>query len=379
LAVPSTPGENDPLVEITLGSYKNTARLATLFNGEPFDLESGEKMCPLQIAYETWGRLNEDGSNAVLIVHALTGDSHAASHNKDDREGWFEGVVGPGKVFDPEHHYIVCSNWLGSNYGSSGPTSINHSTGQPYRSNFPVITISDITRTIKALAEHLGIRKWLTMTGASIGGLIILDYAARFPYGLVSAIPIACAFRSGPWVIAFHSIMRRILSLGRDSGNDELYRRALETARMVGMVSYRSRGEFTKKLQRLRAELQWQEKGCSYAVESYLLHQGSKLDRRFDPTTYEYLTRAADSFDLAETHGSLQLAASRIRCKILAIGIDTDYLYPLEEQKEIVSEVLKAGGSAELGVISSENGHDGFLIEFDQLSLLISGFLGRLK
>ncbi|MCP4604716.1 MAG: homoserine O-acetyltransferase [Proteobacteria bacterium] len=367
--------ENDPLVEVSIGTYKNTVRQAKLFCDAPLKLEHGATLSPINVAYETWGTLNDARDNAVLLIHALTGDSHAASHGDKDRKGWFEEILAPGGAFDPGEYCVVCSNWLGSNYGTTGPTAISPETGQPFGSDFPIITVDDMSRVQKSLADHLGIGKWRAVVGGSIGGMIALDYAARFPGSLVAAIPIATGFRASPWVIAFHEIMRCILSIGNDSGDEELLRRSLEVARMLGIVTYRNRREFMVRYQRTRAELDWQDKGCSFAVESYLRHQGSKLDERFDATTYDYLTRAADRFDLGETHGSLEHALARMRCRVLAIGVDSDYLFPLEEQREIVEEINAGGGKAELGIVESEHGHDGFLIEFDQLNSIINSFL----
>lgn len=367
---------DDPLVEVRIGTYRNTVRLATLFSAEPLTLECGNTLSPVDVAYETWGTLDSNRENAILLVHALTGDSHAASHAPGDRPGWFEGVVGSGRGLDPARHFIVCANWLGSNYGTTGPTSIDPLNGSPFGTAFPQMTIGDVTRVHKALADHLGISRWAAVVGGSVGGMVVLDYAARYPGAVSAAVPIATSFRASPWVIAFHEIMRRILSLGRDSGNEEIARRALEAARMVGIVTYRSRQEFLARYSRARAELHWQDRGCSFAVESYLKYQGEKLDQRFDPTAYGFITRAADMFDLGETHGSLAQAISRVRAKVLAIGIDTDYLFPLDEQEEIVGRVKAAGGDAALGLISSEYGHDAFLIEWDQLNGLLREFFG---
>ncbi len=374
----SRPHEKDPIVEVRIGTYKNSVRRARLFEDKPFELELGARLSPIDVAYETWGELNDDGTNAVLVVHALTGDSHAAPHSPKDGPGWFEGIIGRGSALDPQRYYIVCANWLGSNYGSTGPTSANPETGQPFGEDFPQITIGDMSRIQKSLTDHLGIKKWSAVIGGSVGGMIVLDFAARFPGALIAAIPIATAFRASPWVIAFHEIMRRILSIGRDSGDDDLLRRALEAARMVGIVAYRSRTEFVSRYQRARAELHWQDEGCSFAVESYLRHQGMKLDERFDPTTYGCITKAADMFDLGETHGSLSQALLRLRCKLLAIGVNSDHLFPFEEQQEIVNEICAAGKTAELGMIESKNGHDGFLIEFEQLGQLVDSFLKRI-
>ncbi len=368
--------KTDPLVDIRIGTYANRVRIASVFTDAPLVMENGAALMPIDVAYETWGTLNADASNAVLLVHALTGDSHAASHGDDDRPGWFEGVIGKGRALDPDKLFIVCANWLGSNYGTTGPASVNSETGAPWGIAFPPVAVGDMSRVLKALTAHLGIPKWKSILGGSVGGMIVLDFIARFPGLTASAVPMATAFRASPWVIAFHEIMRRIISIGRDSKDEELLRRSLEVARMVGIATYRSRQEFVSRYHRARAELSWQDEGCLFAVESYLRHQGKKLEERFDPTTYAYLTKAADMFDLEETHGSLDQALSRVRCPVMAVGIDSDYLFPLSEQREIVDEMKKCRVEASLAVITSENGHDGFLIEFDQLDRFIANFLG---
>jgi homoserine O-acetyltransferase len=366
----------DLVVEVRIGTYVNTVRIAELFVDHPLTMEHGSVLSPVKAAYETWGTLNEDASNAVLLVHALTGDSHAASHHETDRPGWFEGVIGKDRALDPAKWFIVCANWLGSNYGTSGPASIDVNSGLPYGTSFPTVAVGDMSRVLKALTGRLGISKWKCIIGGSVGGMIVLDFIARFPGLVEQAIPMATAFRASPWVIGFHEIMRRILAIGLDSGDPDLLRRSLEAARMVGIVTYRSRQEFVSRYQRARAELTWQDEGCLFAVESYLRYQGKKLDERFDPITYSYLTKAADMFDLSETHGSLPQALARVRCPVRVVGIDSDYLFPLSEQEEIESEMKAAGIDAALSIITSENGHDGFLIEFDQLNPIISDFLG---
>ena len=369
--------ERDPEVEVRIGTYTNRVRTAKVFTETPLRMEQGVLLSPIDVAYETWGDLNEEGTNAVLLVHALTGDSHAASHGAEDKPGWFQGVVGPGAALDPSEHFIVCANWLGSNYGTTGPASINKATGEPWGETFPQVAIGDMSRVLKALTDHLCIPKWRAIIGGSVGGMVTLDFISRFP-GLVAAgIPMATAFRASPWVIAFHSIMRRIIALGIDSNDDELLRRSLEAARMVGIVTYRSRQEFINRYQRMRAELTWQDEGCTFAVESYLSHQGKKLDERFDPITYTYLTRAADMFDLGETHGTLELAVSRVRCPVTVVGIDTDYLFPLSDQEEIRDTMTAGHVDVKLETIVSAHGHDGFLIEFEQLNRIIGNFLGR--
>lgn len=365
----------DSIVEFRIGTYTNYVRIAELFTENGLVMENGASLGPIDAAYETWGTLNEDASNAVLLVHALTGDSHAAAHEEGDRPGWLEGVIGKDRALDPDKLFIVCANWLGSNYGTTGPASIDPKTGVPWGTAFPPVTVGDMSRVLNALSSHLGISRWKCIIGGSVGGMIVLDFISRFPGLTAAAVPMATAFRASPWVIAFHEIMRRIIAIGRDSGDAELLRRSLEAARMVGIATYRSRQEFVSRYQRARAELSWQDEGCLFAVESYLRHQGKKLDERFDPTTYAYLTKAADMFDLGETHGSIEQALQRVRCPVMAVGIDSDYLFPLSEQREIADEMKKYGVDCSLAVITSENGHDGFLIEFDQLDRFISNFL----
>lgn len=374
-----TPNDHipDPIIDVCIGHYRNRARQATLFTDRPLNLETGVALGPIEVAYETWGTPSPTLDNAVLIVHALTGDSHAAAHSEDDAPGWFEGVVGKGCALDPKRDYIVCANWLGSNYGTTGPASINKETGKPWGKTFPSITIGDMSRVLKALSDHLGISKWRAVIGGSVGGMVTLDFISRFPGLVAAAIPMATAFRASPWVIAFHSIMRRIISLGIDSNDEELLRRSLEAARMVGIVTYRSRQEFVNRYHRVRAELTWQDKGCTFAVESYLSHQGKKLDERFDPITYTYLTQAADMFDLGETHGNLDMAVSRVRCPVTVVGIDTDYLFPLSDQEEIRDAMAEGNTEVTMETIMSAHGHDGFLIEFEQLNRIIGDFLSR--
>ncbi len=368
----------DPMADIAIGTYVNRPRLATLFADVPFLLECGSQLSPIEVAYETWGSPDHAGSNAVLLVHALTGDSHAASHGREDREGWFEGMIGPGRALDPGRHFIVCANWLGSNYGTTGPASPDPATGKPYGQGFPAVAIADVSRAFKALGDHLGIERWKAVIGGSVGGFVTLDFAARFPRALASAVPIATSFRASPWVIAFHEIMRRILSLGEESGREDLLRRSLEVARMVGMVTYRSRSEFVERYRRDRADLSWQERGCCFAVESYLVHHGIKLDRRFDPAAYACPPHPAHMSDLGETHGSLEQAVARISCPVLSVGVRSDYLFPVEEQREIVDALeARRPGQARLGLIDSPYGHDGFLIEFEQLGALIGSFLSE--
>lgn len=369
----------DPIVDVRIGTYTNQVRCATLFRDAPLRLEHGATFGPIDVAYETWGTLTPERDNAVLLIHALTGDSHAAGHGPGDRPGWFDGVIGQGRGLDTDRCFVVAANWFGSNYGSSGPATVSPVTGKPWGETFPTVTIGDMSRVLKALSDHLGIRKWRLVIGGSVGGMIVLDFISRFPGYMKAAAPMATAFRASPWVIAFHEIMRCIIAIGHDARDEELLRRALEVARMVGIVTYRSREEFISRYHRARAELDWQDEGCIFAVESYLRHQGKKLDERFDPITYAYLTKAADMFDLGETHGDLDQALARIRCRVLTIGIDSDYLFPLSEQQEVVQRMKGAGIDAVLATLSSQNGHDGFLVEFEQLNRVLTTFLSATK
>jgi len=346
---------------------------------EPLELECGGALPSFNIAYETYGRLNEDKSNVILICHALTGDSHASSWTDEPFEGeiaggWWEGAIGKSKAFDPEKYFIVCPNILGSCYGSTGPCSINPATGKKYGMDFPQMTVRDIVRSQYLLIKSLGIEKIKSIAGGSLGGMQALEWALLYPGFVESIIPIATAARHSAWAIGLNEIQRKVIMEDPDwnNGNYETQpHKGLESARMLGMITFRTQESFQKKFGRNVREKNEGAYKPFYEVESYLHYQGKKLVDRYDANTHIYISRTCDLHDVAEGRGTLEEALGKIKAKTLCIGIDTDILYPAAEQKEIASLIP----GALYKEIVSIHGHDAFLIEFDQLNKIITEFL----
>ena len=324
--------------------------LKTLFRDlpEPFTLESGEVLSEVRVAYRTWGTLDADGANAVLVCHALTGSA--------DADLWWGGLFGPGRTLDPERDFIVCSNTLGSCYGTTGPASPRPGDGRPYGPDFPAVTVRDMVHLQAALLESLGVRRLRLVLGGSLGGMQALEWAALYP-GVVEAIaPIAVSGRHSAWCIGLSEAQRQAIFADPGSG--------LAIARAIAMCTYRSRGSFEERFgRRLRTP-------GLFEVESYLRYQGEKLVDRFDAHTYVTLTRAMDSHDLARGRGSYEEALRAIRQPALVVAIDSDVLYPPEEQRELAA--LLPG--ARLAWLHSPHGHDAFLLEAAELDRLLVDF-----
>ncbi len=366
-----------------------STRTATLFTeANPLRLESGVELAPVSVAYETYGSLDSTGMNAVLICHALTGDAHAANvlPHKNGRAGWWDGVIGPGKAFDTGRYYVVCSNFLGSCYGTTGPASIDPSTGQPYGIHFPTFTVRDMVRVQQALLNHLGVKQLRAVVGGSLGGMQVLEWALLYPEFVQSIIPIATAAQHSPWCIGLNEAAR--LAITSDPAwNGGRYvaqpARGLALARIIAMISYRSRESFGQRFNRSIAEPTHSDVARDlfdvdrelYSVESYLRYQGKKLVERFDANTYLHITRAMDLHDITRGRGTLEETLQSIRVPTLCVGIDTDVLYPAEEQRIIASGIP----NAEYAEIRSPHGHDAFLIEFEQLNRVVSDFLRRVE
>ncbi|MFH0990219.1 MAG: homoserine O-acetyltransferase [bacterium] len=362
------------------------ASTAILFNGNnPLKLESGESLPLVEVAYETYGTLNHEGTNAILLCHALTGNSHAANHanclHAPGQSGWWDGVIGFGKAFDPQNHFIICSNILGGCYGTTGPRSINPVTGRHYGPSFPQITVRDMVKVQRALIEKLGIKKLHTVAGGSLGGMQALEWALLYPEIVHSIIPIGTSAQHSPWCIALNEITR--LSITNDpTWNKGCYEEqpthGLALARMVAMVSYRSANSFQNKFGRSLTDINkkkfndlFSNEPSIFEVEQYLRYQGKKLVDRFDANTYLTITRAMDSHDIARGRGSLKTALGTIKADALCIGISSDILYPASEQRAIAAEIP----SAHYEEIESIHGHDAFLMEFDQLNRIMTRFL----
>jgi homoserine O-acetyltransferase/O-succinyltransferase len=354
---------------------------------EIFELESGKTLPSVSVAYESYGTLNKEGTNVILVCHALSGDAHASDYNfrKDNPEkiiptnqkGWWDGIIGKDKAFDPGKEFIICSNILGSCYGTTGPVSVNPATWKKYGISFPEVTVRDIVKLQYKLLTHLGVKKIKAAIGGSLGGMQVLEWALMYPYFVENIIPIATAVQHSPWCIGLNEIGRKAITDDPNWNNGnytEQPRAGLSTARMVAMVSYRSFESFSQKFGReiaLNKNLDVFGREERFQVESYLRYQGEKFINRFDANTYIYITRALDAHDVTRGRSSLQKTLAGIKAKALCIGIDSDILYPPQEQKEIASLIT----NAYYFEINSIHGHDAFLIEFDQLNKIIQNFL----
>jgi homoserine O-acetyltransferase len=361
----------------------------TFAEDEPFCLESGESLSPVTLAYETYGALNADRSNAILICHALSGSAHAAGYLDGDptKLGWWEDCIGPGKAFDTDRFFVICSNVIGSCYGSTGPASIDPGTGKPYGLNFPVVTVGDMVRAQVKLIDHLGIDQLLCVAGGSMGGMQVLEWAAHHPQRVHSAIPIATTAHHSPMLIAFSEVGRQAIYADPAWNHGAYYDQpqkpdaGLAVARMVGHITYLSEEsmqvKFGRRLQGL--EKYGYEFDTEFEVESYLKYNGHKFTRRFDANSYLYVTKAMDYFDLTQPTGSLAAAfADSTHVKFLVISFTSDWLYPSYHSKQLVSALTAAGVDVTYLDVKSSWGHDAFLLEVDTMTNLLGSFLDRL-
>ncbi len=361
----------------------------TFAENAPFQLESGAALQPVTLAYETYGQLNAERSNAILTLHALSGGAHAAGYHtlNDEKPGWWDDSIGPGKAFDTDRFFVICINVLGSCYGSSGPLSIDPATNEPYGLHFPVVTIGDMVRAQIKLIDHLGIDQLLCVTGGSMGGMQALEWAAHYPERIKAAIPLATTARHSPMLIAFSEVGRQAIYAdpawnGGDYYNQEQKPDAgLAVARMVGHITYLSEqamhDKFGRRLQVL--ERYGYEFQTEFAVESYLKYNGNNFTRRFDANSYLYVTKALDYFDLSAPTGSLSAAfASSSHIKYLVVSFTSDWLYPTYHSKELVAALTAVGADVTYLDIQSTWGHDAFLLEVDTMTRLLESFLQRL-
>lgn len=361
--------------------------------GEPpneFTLQCGKKLGPIVVAYETYGKMDEKGDNVVLVCHALSGSAHAAGYLKGGIEGWWDDIIGPGKAIDTNKYFVICSNFIGSCYGTTGPASINPSTGKPYGLQFPVITIEDMVEVQKKLIEHLGIKKLLTVIGGSMGGMQALEWALRYPDMVRSAIIIAASPYITPQAIAFDYVGRSAIKLDPDWKNGKYFEhkkvpaRGLAIARMIGHITYLSsesmKLKFGRKLKNENGYSYDIDRDIEFEVESYLEYQGTKFVQRFDANSYLYITRAMDYYNAVESHGNgdIYKAFEKIKSKILLISFTSDWLFPPEQLREMMEVLVNLGKDVSYVEIESPYGHDAFLIETDTETIAIRSFLDSL-
>ncbi len=346
-------------------------------------LESGRTLGPITLAYETYGRLNSDRSNAILVAHALTGDAHAAGrHRPDDRKpGWWDSMIGPGKAFDTDRYFVISSNCVGGCKGSTGPSSINPTTGKPYAMDFPIVTIGDMVHAQARLIEHLGIDQLLCVVGGSLGGMQVLQWAVSYPDKMRLMIPIASTARLSPQAIAFDAVGRHAIMADQNwsEGNyygGEIPSRGLGIARMIGHITYLSDASMHTKFGRdLQDKLTPDyDFVTEFQVESYLNHQGDEFVKRFDANSYLYVSKAMDYFDLSQD-GDLRKGLSPVKATALVISFSSDWLFPSYMSKEIVSALRRNSVDVSYAEIQSDYGHDAFLLEIETQSRLITNFL----
>ncbi|MEM6614995.1 MAG: homoserine O-acetyltransferase [Pseudomonadota bacterium] len=362
------------------------AGLVWRFGSEnPLTLDSGETLTSWDLAYQTYGSLNADKSNAILIAHALTGDQYAASiHPVTGKDGWWTSLIGPGKPIDTDQYFVICCNVVGGCMGSTGPSSINAKTGKPYGLDLPVITIRDMVRAQAILVEAMGIEMLFAVAGGSMGGMQVLQWAASYPDRVYAALPIATAAKHSAQNIAFHEVGRQAVMADPDwTGGDymsagKIPKKGLAVARMAAHVTYLSESALHRKFGR---NLQDRENltfgfDADFQIESYLRYQGMSFVDRFDANSYLYLTRAMDYFDLAADYqGVLANAFAGIKTKFAVVSFTSDWLFPTEGNREIVHALNASGAPVSFVEIETDKGHDSFLLHEPELFDTVRGFL----
>jgi homoserine O-acetyltransferase len=352
---------------------------------KPLRLDAGVELAPFQIAYQTYGTLNAERSNAVLICHALTMDQHVANvHPVTGKPGWGETMVGPGKPIDTERYFVICPNVVGACMGTTGPASLDPATGEPWGLSFPVITIRDMVRAQAMLLDHLGIEQLFAVTGGSMGGMQVLQWAASYPERVFAALPVATGARHSAQNIAFHEVGRQAVMADPDWRGGRYFvegtnpRRGLAVARMGNHITYLSDAALHRKFGR-----RFQDRtnptfsfDADFEVESYLRHQGIMFVERFDANSYLYLTRAMDYFDLAADYGDVLANAFKgAQTRFCVISFTSDWLFPTSESREVVHALNASGARVSFAEIVTDKGHDAFLLDEPELFAIVRGFL----
>ena len=351
---------------------------------EKINLENGLDFGPITVAYETYGELNEDKSNAILVLHALSGDAHAAGYHseQDKKPGWWDDMIGSDKAFDTNKYFVISSNFLGGCKGTTGPSSINPETDKPYGISFPVITIEDMVKVQKKLVDFFGIKKLLSVAGGSMGGMQALEWSIQYPDMVQSCVVIASASRLSAQNIAFNEVGRNAIISDHNWNNGDYYdgenpATGLAIARMIGHITYLSEEsmhqKFGRRLQdKLKPDFNFD---VNFQVESYLRHQGQSFVDRFDANSYLFITKAMDYFDLHQKHGSLAHAFKDSKSKFLFITFSTDWLFPPEELKNTARTLMSLEKEVTYCNIDSPYGHDSFLLEVEDQTKIVKNFL----
>lgn len=354
----------------------------TFARDEKLVLESGRSLGPVTLAYETYGRLDGDRGNAILVCHALSADAHAAGYHEGESEpGWWESMIGPGKAFDTDKYFIICSNVLGGCKGSTGPSSVNPETGKPYALDFPVITVADMVSAQRHLVDNLGIDRLLSVAGGSMGGMQVLQWVASFPEKVRSAIPIATALKHSPQQIAFDEVVRQAIMADPDWRGGDYYEygqpeRGLAVSRMIGHITFMSEQSMEEKFsRRLRNGKYSYDFAADFEVENYLRYRGDKFVKRFDANSYLYITKAMDYFDLSD--GRLVPAGKEIDTRFLVISFKSDWLYPPFQSQELVRQLKRRYVDATYCDLPSTYGHDAFLVDIEEQQELVRYFLDK--
>jgi len=346
-------------------------------------LDCGATLAPVDVAYETYGELNSDKSNAILILHAFTGDAHAAGISRETGQpGWWDSMIGPGKAFDTDKYFVMCTNVLGGCRGTTGPSSINPATGKPYALEFPVITQADMVRLQKKFVDYLGIERLLAVAGGSMGAMQALQWAVDYPEAVAAAIPIAGTWRHSAQQIAFNEVGRQAIMADPDWNGGNYYggrppARGLAVARMIGHITYMSDESMREKFgRRLRGKDSFGfHFDIDFEVESYLRYRGTKFVDRFDANSYLYITKAMDYFDITNGRGSLVAALEKVTARFLVISFTSDWLYPSYQSQEIVNALRSLNRDVTYCELTSNYGHDAFLVDVAEQTEVVRGFL----
>lgn len=354
----------------------------------PLALEGGGVLSEVTIAYETWGTLNEAADNAILICHALTGDSHVTGGGGGTYtpEGWWSRIVGPGAAIDTDQYFVVCANVLGGCQGSTGPASIDPATNKPYGSTFPQVTNRDIVRSQVCLADTLGVERWFSVVGGSMGGMAVLEWAAMYPDRVRSIAPVASTLAASPQQIAWSAVGRLAIANDQWFNGGDYYDQddgpgnGLAVAREIGLIHYRSDEEWVQRFGRKPHDrLDRFDLWGRFEVESYLDHHGKKFPYRFDANSYLVLNRAMDLHDVGRGRGGADRALASFSGPAMTVSVSSDFLYPPHQQAELAELLSRNGRSCAYHTIDSVFGHDGFLVEHDKLAPLLEDFFAKVR